>query len=132
MKFQADILNNPMNISAVDPHGLTLNGQYWNQALILGSKIKPQPWPEGQIDFNTAASSLTRFVQRHTDPLHNTIILLGTGLHQIFPDKSIRKQWAINGLTVEVMNTPAACRTFNLLLSEGRNVIAALTFSTFI
>ena len=53
------------------------------------------------------------------------IVLLGTGKHQHFPLELMRALGAAD-LAVEVMNTGAACRTYNILLAEDRVVIAAL------
>ena len=54
------------------------------------------------------------------------IILLGTGASFVFPDRARLAPLYNAGLGVEVMDTPAACRTYNILLGEGRNVVAAL------
>lgn len=54
------------------------------------------------------------------------ILLLGTGDAQRFPDPRISAQIMALGIGLEVMNTAAACRTFNILASEDRKVVAAL------
>lgn len=54
------------------------------------------------------------------------LILLGTGASQIFPAMALMDPIFKKRIGIEVMNTHAACRTFNLLLSEGRSVLAAL------
>ena len=53
-------------------------------------------------------------------------VLLGTGAAQLFPSPSLRKLFADAGLGLEAMSTGAACRTFNVLLAEGRDVGAGL------
>lgn len=53
-------------------------------------------------------------------------LLLGTGLAQVFPDLEIRSAFAAAGLGLEPMDTGAACRTYNILLAEHREVAAAL------
>jgi len=53
-------------------------------------------------------------------------VLLGTGRTQIFPSPALRAAFDAAGLGLEVMNTGAAARTFNVLLAEGRRVGAAL------
>jgi len=58
--------------------------------------------------------------------LEPEIIVLGTGDHQIFPDSRVISQLNRQRIGVEVMNTPAACRTYNFLMSDGRKVAAAL------
>ena len=54
------------------------------------------------------------------------IVLLGTGPAFRFPDAARLAPLYKAGIGVEVMDTPAACRTYNILLGEGRNVVAAL------
>jgi uncharacterized protein len=53
-------------------------------------------------------------------------LLLGTGRSQAFPDITVRGRFAERRIGLEVMDTGAACRTFNVLLAEGRPVMAAL------
>jgi uncharacterized protein len=53
-------------------------------------------------------------------------VLLGTGAGQLFPSSSLRIAFAEAGLGLEAMTTGAACRTFNVLLAEGRDVGAGL------
>jgi uncharacterized protein len=54
------------------------------------------------------------------------LVLLGTGPRQIFPSASFRGQFLSAGIGVEVMDTGAACRTFNVLVAEQRRVVAVL------
>lgn len=54
------------------------------------------------------------------------IVLLGTGSRFDFPDPAALAQLHEARIGVEVMDTRAACRTFNILVGEGRNVVAAL------
>ena len=54
------------------------------------------------------------------------VILFGTGLVQRFPDAALITEILRQGIGFEVMDTPAACRTFNVLASEYRKVVAAL------
>ena len=53
-------------------------------------------------------------------------LLIGTGVKQHFPTRSFREELRTAGLVVETMNTGAACRTYNVLMAEGRDVAAAL------
>lgn len=57
---------------------------------------------------------------------HIDVLFIGTGkdLTHIPPD--LRTQIENAGIGVEIMNSPAACRTYNVLLSEGRRVALAL------
>jgi uncharacterized protein len=54
------------------------------------------------------------------------IVLLGTGETLTFPDPASLADLHAARIGVEVMDTKAACRTYNILLGEGRNVVAAL------
>ncbi len=54
------------------------------------------------------------------------ILLLGTGLKQHFPSSELRKLFIERNIALEVMDTGAACRTYNVLVSEDRRVAAAL------
>jgi uncharacterized protein len=58
--------------------------------------------------------------------LEPELVLLGTGARQIFPAASYGAQFLRAGIGFEVMDTGAACRTFNVLVSEQRRVAALL------
>jgi len=54
------------------------------------------------------------------------VVLVGTGPKQVFPAPELLMCFYRRNVGVEFMNTRAACRTFNVLVSEHRNVVAAL------
>jgi uncharacterized protein len=54
------------------------------------------------------------------------IVILGTGAKQRFPGPELGRALAASGAGVEAMDTRAACRTYNILASEGRKVVAAI------
>jgi uncharacterized protein len=54
------------------------------------------------------------------------VLILGTGPHQVFPPPAVRRAFVEAGLALEPMDTGAACRTYNVLLAEGRPAGAAL------
>jgi uncharacterized protein len=58
--------------------------------------------------------------------LSPTIIVLGTGTEQVLPDVELMAAAAQRSVGLEIMSTPAACRTFNVLLQEQRRVVAVL------
>jgi len=58
--------------------------------------------------------------------LEPTIVVLGTGTQGSLPDVELMAALAARSVGLEIMNTPAACRTFNVLLQEQRRVVAAL------
>jgi len=54
------------------------------------------------------------------------IVLFGSGRKLMFPAHEIRQEFAIKGIGFEAMDTPAASRTYNVLMAEGRDVMALL------
>jgi len=58
--------------------------------------------------------------------LRPDLVLLGTGRCQAFPSPALYRSLVSSGIGLEIMTTPAACRTYNILVGEGRRVTAAL------
>ncbi|MCY4206869.1 MAG: Mth938-like domain-containing protein [Roseovarius sp.] len=54
------------------------------------------------------------------------VLLVGTGAETEHIPNDFRNKLRDAGIGVEAMNSPAACRTFNVLISEGRRIAAAL------
>jgi uncharacterized protein len=54
------------------------------------------------------------------------VLVLGTGARQRFPSPQLLRPLVEAGIGIEIMDTPAACRTYNILVGEGRAVAAAL------
>lgn len=54
------------------------------------------------------------------------VLLLGMGSDIAHPPSALREALEAAGIGVEVMSSPAACRTYNVLLSEGRRIAAAV------
>jgi uncharacterized protein len=79
-------------------------------------------WDIASMD-DVTPDSLAQFVREMAPP---GFVLLGTGASHQLPGADVRKQFADAGLGLEPMSTGAACRTFNVLLAEGRDVAAAL------
>ena len=57
------------------------------------------------------------------------VVLLGTGARQRFPHPRLTQSLLHQRIGIEVMDLQAACRTFNILVSEERRVAAALLFT---
>ena len=89
-------------------------------SLVVSGERLVTDWPAASIDALTA-DHLAAIVE-----LKPEIVLLGTGKSFRFPEPALLAPLYKAGLGVEVMDTPAACRTYNILLGEGRNVVAAL------
>ena len=92
---------------------------YRSSVIVSASKIQPVPEIAGVADLGSLEPS--RILE--FDP---ELILLGTGERQIFPDAKFRARYLEAGIGVEVMDTGAACRTFNVLVAEQRKVVAVL------
>ncbi len=58
--------------------------------------------------------------------LNPEVVLIGTGRFQTFPRSELLSPLLSNGVGFEIMDTTAACRTYNILMAEGRTVAAAL------
>lgn len=54
------------------------------------------------------------------------LLLIGTGARMAQIDQALRQTLRADGVVIEVMDTGAACRTYNVLMAEGRRVAAAL------
>jgi uncharacterized protein len=57
------------------------------------------------------------------------VVLLGTGARQRFPSQEVLASFLRRGVGVEVMGNAAAARTWDILASEGRNVVAAFVLA---
>lgn len=58
--------------------------------------------------------------------LEPEVALIGTGEKLVFPPVEVYSSLIQQGVGVEIMDTGAACRTYNILMSEGRRVVAGL------
>ena len=54
------------------------------------------------------------------------VVVFGTGPAQRFPRPELARALAASGVGVEIMDSRAACRTYNILAAEGRSVVAAI------
>ena len=119
MKLHTD----PRTGNTVTAHGegyVAINGQRHSGSLI----VQPE-----RIDTQWQASGVDTLAPAHFEQLLATgadILILGTGKRQQFPPLALLKPVIAAGRTVDVMDTSAACRTYNILMSEGRAVAAAL------
>jgi uncharacterized protein len=82
-----------------------------------------EPWDRKEF------SQLTEADFQFLKDLGAEIVLLGTGARQRFPHPRLTAALAQAGIGLEVMDTQAACRTYNILVAEERKVAAALLFA---
>ncbi len=79
-------------------------------------------WDALDVATLTPASFATIFAE----PSAIGFVLLGTGRSHTFPAPAVRRAFSEAGIGLDTMDTGAACRTYNVLLGEGRPVAAAL------
>lgn len=78
---------------------------------------------------NWSVASYKILALQHIDSIiewQPEIILLGTGKESGFQNYELLSYLAAKNIGLEIMNTGAACRSYNLLIDEGRNVVACL------
>ncbi len=120
MKFAEDHNSARYKINAYDSNSIAINGEPHNYSLVLSPMELIRDWtPKSYSELE--AQHLDEFYR-----LNAEIILLGTGEIQVFPPAPILRRLAQGKVGFEVMDTQAACRTFNILMAEGRNVVAGL------
>jgi len=121
MKFDLDLGDGTYQIQRVDSHSVTINEKVYTHSIIL--------MPEYLGDWKV--ESFEMLVQADFQPLlalRPELVLLGTGQKIRFPAAELLVPLAREGIGVEVMGTQAACRTYMILMAEGRAVAAALLF----
>ena len=81
------------------------------------------------LDTDWEPESIHHLAGRHVAALLShgpEVVIVGTGEVQVFPDVQLFVALMDAGIGYEVMDTAAACRTYNVLYAEGRRVLAAL------
>jgi uncharacterized protein len=109
--------------NAVTAYGqgyVAVNGIRYETSLIVMPDRIEEGWKVRNIE------SLVQDDVRPLAALQPELVLLGTGDVLRFPDPRLLVSLTQAGIGAEVMDTRAACRTYNILAEEGRNVAAAL------
>ncbi len=107
-------------IRAYGPGRINVNDKLLSGSFILAPDRVLEGWPPQRFEDLEAG---------HFDAalaLEPEILLVGTGATQHFLPPELLAKLSAEGIGVEVMDTAAACRTYNILLSEDRKVVAAL------
>jgi len=107
-------------IRAVSPGEIRVGDRVIRTSVIIGAEDIIPDWPVSSTR-DLDESSLAPVLALAPD-----ILLLGTGSALVFPGRDIHAGVLARNIGLEVMDTPAACRTYNILVAEGRKVIAAL------
>lgn len=119
MDFQEHQVAQALSIEAYDTDFIQINQKIYHQSIILGDEIILMK--QGQSVAELSAEDFQIAVQAGVD-----VILLGTGEKHQFIHPKIIAALSSQGVSIECMTTAAACRTLNLLQSEGRKVWAWL------
>ncbi len=120
MKLQFDDNAAVYRISSYRKGGIVVNEEVLVRSLVLMPKTLIRDWPPQNFD------ELERDHFQSVAGLGPEIVLFGSGARQRFPTAEIMRPLIEAGIAVEVMDTGAACRTYNILSSEDRRVAAAL------
>jgi uncharacterized protein len=107
-------------VRSVGSAGVRVGGTTYPGSLILTAEQVLTDWPP---------SSFTDVRLEHLEvlfALKPEVALLGTGEKHAVLDRGLLTEVYRRGIGLEVMTTDAACRTFNILVAEGRNVAAGL------
>jgi uncharacterized protein len=115
MKLAADRFNAPA-ITAYGPGWVAINGERFEGGRMVLSRGEHRLWPVTQIE----EISPEDFAAAVTVPVE--LVLLGTGRRQRFISPVLSQVLMQKGIGLEVMDSVAACRTYNVLASEGRQV----------
>ncbi len=99
---------------------ITVNKRELRQSLIVTPEVLVTDWTPHDI------SDLEISHFEMVSQLAPEIILLGTGNKQRYLHPRLIRPLLVNGVGVEIMDTAAACRTYNITMLEGRKVAAAL------
>ncbi len=107
-------------IRAYDTGSVTVNDTEYRRTTVVTPERIIQDWgPASARDMELA--HLGELLD-----LEAEILLIGTGKRQHFPPSGFMGQAVQAGVGIECMTTEAACRTYNVLLAEGRRVAVAL------
>ena len=120
MKFTPDRPGALHVIRACAPGTLRIGDRTFDRSLIVSAESLIERW---------RPASIAELAPADLEPLlalEPEVVLIGSGERQAFPDRSTLQSLYAARIGFEVMSTSAACRTYNVLLAEGRKVAAAL------
>jgi uncharacterized protein len=103
---------------------VAIGQQRYSQALIVAPKLLETGWTTH--DAATLDAADFAYLAEKIRSFGADVALLGTGAKQHFPAPALQAPLLAQGISLEIMNTPAACRTYNLLAAEGRRALVAL------
>jgi len=114
MQISEITFDGPTPIDGYGPGFFRVAGKVHDGAILLSARGLVA-W--GGLDDSAAILELAALID---------VVLVGTGAEMQFLPRQFRATLEAAGIGVEVMQAPSACRTYNILLAEGRRVAAAL------
>ncbi|PCJ39170.1 MAG: hypothetical protein COA81_10870 [Alphaproteobacteria bacterium] len=121
MEFKEVTSQDETAISAYGDGGFRIGEQRSSGSILLTPKGY-YPWTATDVSSITL-ESLQRVIDQKSDI---DILLIGMGATMVFLNKDLRTALQSKNISVDIMATGAAARTYNILLAEGRKVSAAL------
>ena len=119
MKFTQELTSANV-VTRWEPGAIHVGEHIVNEHVILSADTIIEPWQLAappQVELEDLAPALA---------LAPEVVILGTGGQLRFPAPELLGELAGRGVGLEVMDTAAACRTYNVLVHEDRAVVAAL------
>jgi uncharacterized protein len=120
MKFQPEALTGVNVISRHEPGRLWVGATAFAHSLLVPWEGAVLPWDVPSFDALTAAHF------ERIAALQPEVVIFGSGRRLRFAQPSLMRALIDRRIGVETMDTAAACRTYNVLVSEKRSVLAAL------
>ena len=120
MKLQSDPHSGANTITGYGPGYVEINQTPYSHAVLISSDGAITKW---------LVESFEGLEPSHFDQmvdLKPELILIGTGSRQRFPSPELLKTVISAKIGYEIMDSQAACRTYNILVGEGRQVLLAL------
>ena len=119
VKFSKESVNS-LVVQSVSATAIRVSGETYSQAIALT--------PEQLIPDWTATAIEELSIDDFDELLSGSpeLIVVGTGTNYLFPPRELVFAFARRGVGLEVMDTAAAARTFNVLAGEGRRIAAVL------
>jgi uncharacterized protein len=119
------LLNQPdglLHVRRATPDRIEIADRSWSTSFLLAPDQAVDPWSVGALATLGPADAVQIL------DLTPALVLLGTGARQVFPPAAFAAAFLTRGIGFEAMDTLAAARTFNVLVAEGRRVVAAFWF----
>jgi uncharacterized protein len=120
MKLHANNTQQYQTVTGYDETGVEINAIHFAHSLVVMPEEAPQAWNVSAFAELTPAH-FQEILER--DP---QVVILGTGATQRFIHPRLVADLTAKHIGVECMDSQAACRTYNILMAEGRKVALAL------